>query len=91
MKIKLRTVQHAIAQLTIEAESTRISEDLGLIFKEGKGYQVEDEVIDQFITIANELSRFNRVYDVDFVKKIYDDFLSDDEKEEFLNLLNETV
>lgn len=89
MNLKLRT-KGTIAELIIETGNSKIVEDLVSYNKE-KGWHINDETIEQFITLANDSSRFNSVSDVDFVKKIFDAFLSDGEKEEFLNRLNETV
>ena len=90
MDFKLRT-KETIAELTIETGNARFVEDLASYNWKKKGWFVEDATIEQFITIANDLSRFNIVSDVDFVKKIFDSFLYEGEKEEFLERLNETV
>lgn len=82
MDFKLRT-KDTFAELTIETGNAKFIEDLAS-YKSDKGWFVDDNTIDQFITLANELSRFNHQSDVDFVKKIYDAFLSDSEKADFL-------
>lgn len=82
MDIKTRVKDGSFVELQIESGNTRITEDLATL-KSGKWVVPENE-IEQFITIANECSRFNGTSDVDFVKKIFDAFLSDYEKSEFL-------
>jgi len=61
------------AELSIQSANTTINEDLS----EGTESL---EIIDQLIQASNELSLFNHISDVDFVKKIYDKFLTDSEK-----------
>ena len=82
MNIKTRVKDGSFVELQIESGNTRITEDLATL-KSGKWVVLENE-IEQFVTIANECSRFNGASDVDFVKKIFDAFLSDYEKSEFL-------
>jgi hypothetical protein len=82
MYIKTRVKEGSFVELQIESGNTRITEDLATL-KSGKWVVPENE-IEQFVTIANECSRFNGTSDVDFVKKIFDAFLSDHEKSEFL-------
>lgn len=82
MEIKTRTKEGSFVELQIESGNTRITEDLAII-KNGKWVVPENE-IEQFITIANECSRFNGTSDVNFVKKIFEAFLNDAERSEFL-------
>lgn len=82
MDIKTRVKDGSFVELQIESGNTKITEDLATL-KSGKWVVPENE-IEQFVTIANECSRFNGISDVDFVKKIFDAFLSDYEKSQFL-------
>ena len=82
MDIKTRVKHDSFVELHIESGNTKLTEDLATL-KSGKWVVPENE-IEQFVTIANECSRFNGTSDVDFVKKIFDSFLSDYEKSEFL-------
>ncbi len=82
MDFKLRT-KDTIAELTIETGNAKFIEDLSNYNRE-KGWFIDEKTIEQFITLANECSRFNKTSDVEFVKSIYDAFLSDSEKSDFL-------
>lgn len=77
----------AIGILTVESLHTVVEEDV--LRLSGNIWCVPEEQIQEFITAANEMSRFNGESDVKFVKKIIDAFLSDYEKEELISILNE--
>ena len=84
MLIKTR-ISHSFVEIQIEIGNTKITENLERSVN-GK-WIVPESDIEQFLTIANDCSRFNGVADVDFVKMVADAFLSDGEKEEFANRL----
>lgn len=84
MKIALRTRTN-VADLIIESENTRITEDIAF----GSPSKIEESTIEDFISVAFEMSRYNQVDDVNFVKTIYDNFLSDSERNRFLELINQ--
>lgn len=86
MLIKTRISHNSFVEIQIEIGNTKITEDLERSVN-GK-WIVPESDIKQFLTIANDCSRFNGVADVDFVKMVADAFLSDGEKEEFARLLN---
>lgn len=86
MEFKLRT-SASFAELIINTGDTKTTSDVS-IYSSTRGFIIPDETIEQFITTANEMSRFNQVDDVDFVKKIYDAFLNGSEKKIFLELIN---
>lgn len=88
MDFKLRT-KDTFAELTIETGNAKFVEDLASYNREKKGWFVDDDTIEKFISLANELSRFNCQSDVDFVKKIYDAFLNDAERAEFLESVSQ--
>lgn len=80
MEIKLNCRRY-VASLIIESGNATIKEELC----EG------DESIDaleKFITIANQLSRFNLISDVQFVKNMYDNFLCESEQNQFKELIS---
>ena len=85
MLIKTRISHNSFVEIQIEIGNTKITEDLERSVN-GK-WIVPESDIEQFLTIANDCSRFNGVADVDFVKMVADAFLSDGEKEEFANRL----
>ena len=85
MLIKTRISHNSFVEIQIEIGNTKITEDLERSVN-GK-WIVPESDIEQFLTIANDCSRFNGVADVDFVKMVADAFLSDVEKEEFANRL----
>lgn len=70
--------RYSTADLIIESGNTKITEDVAYNNK------VDDSLIEQLITVANEMSRYNNVSDVDFVVSIFEAFLNDSEREEFL-------
>lgn len=84
--MKIQLIQHLnYADLQIEANNVKITGDL-TIYKDGK-YIIPNETIEQFITIANDCNRFNGTSDLDFVKSIYEAFLNDGERAEFLEII----
>ena len=85
MLIKTRISHNSFVEIQIEIGNTKITECLERSVN-GK-WIVPESDIEQFLTIANDCSRFNGVADVDFVKMVADAFLSDGEKEEFANRL----
>jgi hypothetical protein len=85
MLIKTRISHNSFVEIQIESGNTKITEDLERSVN-GK-WIVPESDIEQFLTIANDCSRFNGVADVDFVKIVADAFLSDCEKEELVNRL----
>ena len=83
MNISLRTKDCYIAELTVESEHTKVTEDVLCRSKE-RGYYIEDSEIEKLITVAFEMARFNRQSDVDTLKKIFDAFLNDGERQQFI-------
>ena len=84
MEIELRT-RSLIAEVTIYSGNTKIEEDLAEL-KNGIGYIPDTEIV-KFLNIAREMNLYNGKSDVDFIKMIYDDFLSRSEKESFLKTI----
>jgi phage pi2 protein 07 len=85
MEIELRT-RSLIAELTIKSGNAKIEEDLAIL---NKGVAtIPDSDIEKFITIAREMNNFNGKSDVDFVKMIYEAFLSDYERQTFLDAIS---
>jgi len=81
MEIELRT-RSLIAELTIKSGNAKIEEDLAVL---NKGVAtIPDADIEKFITIAREMNNFNGKSDVEFVKMVYESFLSDYERSQFL-------
>lgn len=87
MTIKTRQNADRFLEVIINSQNTSIIEDLS-IYKDGK-FTITNNDIEMFITVANDCSRFNGIKDIDFVKKIFDVFLSDNEKESFIELILE--
>lgn len=81
MEIELRT-RSLIAELTIRSGNAKIVEDLAVV-KNGIGHIAESD-IEKFVTIAREMNLFNGKSDIDFVKMIYNAFLSDYERSTFI-------
>jgi hypothetical protein len=85
MVIKTRIFHNSFIEIQIESGDAKLKEDLERSVN-GKRIVPESD-IEQFLTIANDCSRFNGVADVDFVKMVADAFLSDGEKKELVDRL----
>jgi hypothetical protein len=85
MEIKLTTSQF-VAEITIECGNARITEDLTILVN-GE-WRVDVGFIENLITVAINLNRFNGKNDVGFVKEIFERFLNDGERKELLEILN---
>lgn len=83
MDFKLRT-KSKLAVLTIKTGNAEFVEDLASYNREKERWFVDEDIIEKFISLANDLNRFNGTSDVEFVKNIYEAFLSDNERKEFL-------
>jgi len=81
------TTRYKIAELTIESGNTKINESMTIVDKSGK-FIVPQADIEQLITAANELSRFNNTSDVAFCMSILDAFLNESEKLELIDRLS---
>ena len=82
MDIKLRVKTGSFAELRIETHNVTITDDLTVY--ENRKWSVPDVTIESFINIARDCNSFNGSTDVEFVKKIYEAFLNDYERGEFL-------
>ena len=86
MELELRT-RSLIAELTIKSGNAKIEEDLAVL---NKGVaKIPQSDIEKFITIAREMNLFNGKTDVEFVKMVYDAFLSDYERSQFIEVVSE--
>jgi len=85
MDISVTKKSESYIELRIEKHNMTITEDLTICTD--KGWVVPDNIIENFITIARDCNLFNGESDVDFVKSIYDAFLNDYEREQFLELI----
>lgn len=85
MNIKLRVKTDSFAELRIETHNVTITDDLTVY--ENNKWGVPDDTIESFINIARDCNTFNGSTDVEFVKKIYEAFLSDYEREQFLEAI----
>jgi hypothetical protein len=85
MDISVRTRSESYVELRIESSNMTFTEDLTLCTV--SGWIVPDNTVENFITAARDCNLFNGKSDVDFVKRIYDAFLNDYEREQFLELI----
>ena len=85
MDIKLRVKTDSFAELRIETHNVTITDDLTVY--ENKKWLVPDATIESFINIARDCNSFNGSTDLEFVKKIYEAFLNDYEREQFLEAI----
>ena len=76
-----------ICELTIKSENTTINEDLSTYKADGK-YYVPQKIIEEFFNAGFDLNRFNDKSDVDTIKMIFDNFLSDNDKAQFIEIIN---
>ena len=82
MKFSLKT-KETIAELTIQDQGMVITSDLAYFDSKIDNWVVEEEIVEQLITCARDLKLFNCGSDIEFVKKIYQNFLDDYEKQQF--------
>ena len=87
MKLSLRTIGN-IAKLTIQDGTCTLQTDIAEPY-ENRRWAIDENLIQQFITVANDMSRFNNVKDLDFVKGIIGAFLNDSELELLKEYLND--
>ena len=71
------------AEIIIKSGNAKIEEDLAVVNK-GEAH-IPDSDIEKFIGIARDMNWFNGKSDVDFVEMIYNAYLNDSEREEFLD------
>jgi len=90
MKLTLRRPNENTAELIIETGGAVIRKDLSNYNRDAKKWTVDSSTIEQFITVANELSRFNQQGDIEFVKNIIEAFLTEGEKEELFDHYKES-
>lgn len=86
MNIKLNT-RPLVAEIVIESGNTKIVEDLATASR-GSSCCIPDSEIENFLTIANEMSRYNNYSDVQFAKLVVDSFLNDSERKQLIELLS---
>ena len=82
MKVTTRISGRHIAELIIKKDGMTLVEDFGLFDR-----LVDDTIIDDLVTCANDFSRFSGMEDVDFVLRIANAFLNDAEREGLIQLL----
>ena len=80
MELSLRT-NGTLAELTVKTNNTEITESI-IDYSKEKAFHIDESIEENLITIANDISRFNKQSDFSFVHKIVDVFLNDSEKEE---------
>ena len=85
MEIKVRTYE-SLCEVEIESENTKIVEDV-TFRNRAREYEADEELIEQLITCAFDMNRFNGKSDVDLVKEIFECFLNNHEKECFIEEL----
>ena len=77
----------SLFEVTVESGNAKITEDISQIQTTRQGGFVPEDEIEQFIAVAYEANRFNGASDVDFVYKIFDAFLNDSEREQFIEII----
>lgn len=82
MELSTRVKHEQFIELTISHDGTSITIDLS-DFK-SKKWLVPNDLIEKFVGVANDCSRFNGISDLDFVYTIFNAFLNDSEREEFI-------
>lgn len=89
--MKIETRQNDVFfELTVISGDIKITEDIEVRNGFKPGYIVPDESIENFISIANDMSRFNGTPDIEFVKTIIGAFLNDSERAELIDYLTES-
>lgn len=85
MNIELK-LNDATGYLIFKDEQVEIRMEL-VFYDAQKKWHIPDSTISQFLKMAHQCSRFNKVTDVEFVKKIYDLYLEDREQTQFVETL----
>lgn len=89
MDIEIRTYANTLCEIIVESENTKIAEDLTFYDRDTKKYEVNSNIIEQLITSAFDITKFNGGSDVDLVKEIFEKFLNKHEQDEFLEDIKE--
>lgn len=87
MEISSRIKEGQFVELTLKQENTTMVVDLTTI--QNKKWAVPNELIAQFVSLANDCSRFNGVTDVDFVMGIVES-LNESERQELIERLTKS-
>jgi hypothetical protein len=90
MEINIRSYE-SLAECTVSSGGAVIVEDIAYYNATSKCYKAEESFIEGLITAANDLSRFNKITDIDFVHSILEAYVSDSEKEELIQRLTTTL
>ena len=83
MEISVR-IYSSLAEVTFECDNVKVTEDVAIHHK------APEPLIEELITAARDLSMFNDVSGVEFVKKICDTFLQNTEIEQLVEELTST-
>ncbi|AKG94291.1 hypothetical protein AVT42_gp35 [Polaribacter phage P12002S] len=89
MNIEIRTYADTLCEINVESENTKITEDLTILNSKTRKYEADSNIIEELITCAFDVNRFNNNNDVELVKTIFENFLNKHEQDEFLEDINE--
>ena len=89
MDIEIRTYANTLCEMIVDCDNTKIREDLTFLNIKADKYEVDENIVEQLITAAFDITRFNGRSDVDLVKEIFENFLNSHEQQEFLEQTNQ--
>ena len=81
MKIEVKTYQKTLCEIKVESNNTIIEESLQYFNRYTQQYLADEDLPEELITAAFEISRFNKKSDVDLVREIIESFLNDSERD----------
>jgi dimeric dUTPase (all-alpha-NTP-PPase superfamily) len=87
MNIQVKTYC-SLCEITIESDNTKITEGLSFLNRNTKEYEADTDIVEELLTAAFDISRFNKKSDIEMVKEIFEAFLNTSEQEEFLEEIN---
>lgn len=87
MEIKVKQLG-IICEIVVKSETAEIKEDVADSAGHQK-FEVDQKVIENFFSVGFELCQFNKKSDVETLKMLFDAFLNDSERVEFLELIKE--
>lgn len=76
-----------ICELIVKSETAKIVEDVADSAGHNK-FEVDQKLIENIFTAGIDLMRYNKKSDVETIKMLFDAFLNDSERIEFLQQIN---
>lgn len=87
MELNVRTYDDKICEISVKSDHRVFTHDISFFNSETSKFEADAGIIDNLITTAFDISRFNKKSDIEMVKEIFEAFLSSGEQEQFLHEL----